>query len=59
MRSTVLDISLKIDGFLDITKIRGALDELFELEDWKQLGARLRMNVSYAASIPAGLPLSY
>jgi hypothetical protein len=59
MRSTVLDISLKIDDFLDITKIRGALDELFELEDWKQLGARLRMNVSYANSIPAGFPLRY
>jgi hypothetical protein len=47
MRGTVLDVSLKIDHYLDIAKIRGALDELFELEDWKQLGARLRLVVSH------------
>jgi hypothetical protein len=47
MRGTVLDVSLKIDDCLDIAKIRGALDELFMLDDWKQLGARLRLVVSY------------
>ncbi|KUL81848.1 hypothetical protein ZTR_09749 [Talaromyces verruculosus] len=43
MRGTVIDISLKIDDCLNITKIRAALDELFKLDDWKQLGARLRV----------------
>lgn len=45
MRGTVLDISLKFDDVLDITKLRGALDKLFESQDWKQLGARIRSNV--------------
>jgi hypothetical protein len=46
MRGTVLDISLKFDDVLDPAKLRGALDSLFTVEGWKQLGARLRMNVS-------------
>lgn len=46
MTGTVLDISLKYDDVLDITRLRGALDKLFERKDWKQLGARLRRNVS-------------
>ncbi|KAJ5493657.1 Transferase [Penicillium fimorum] len=62
MRGTVLDISLKFDDVLDIAKIRDALDDLFEIEGWKQLGARIRMNngkleyhvpASFDASRPA------
>jgi hypothetical protein len=45
MRGTVLDVSLKFDDVLDVSKLRDALDRLLEMEDWRQLGARLRMNV--------------
>jgi hypothetical protein len=45
MRGTVLDVSLKFDDVLDISKLRDGLEKLFEMEDWRQLGARLRMNV--------------
>ncbi|KAJ5388992.1 Transferase [Penicillium cataractarum] len=45
MRGTVIDISLKFDDCLDISKIRAALDELFKLDNWKQVGARLREHV--------------
>ncbi|OQE06333.1 hypothetical protein PENVUL_c018G01431 [Penicillium vulpinum] len=44
MTGTVLDVSLKFDDVLDISKLRGALEQLLEMEDWRQLGARLRMN---------------
>ncbi|KAI2710329.1 hypothetical protein CBS147332_6030 [Penicillium roqueforti] len=44
MRGTVLDISLKFDDVLDTSKLRSALEELLEMKDWRQLGARLRMN---------------
>lgn len=46
IRGTVLDISLVFDDVLDVSKLRGALEQLFDMDDWKQLGARLRMNVS-------------
>jgi hypothetical protein len=45
IRGTVLDISLIFDDVLDISKLHGALEQLFDMDDWKQLGARLRMNV--------------
>ncbi|KAJ5143333.1 uncharacterized protein N7515_002120 [Penicillium bovifimosum] len=44
MRGTVLDISLKFDDVLDITKLRNGLEELINIESWRQLGARLRLN---------------
>ncbi|KAF3018006.1 hypothetical protein E8E15_006283 [Penicillium rubens] len=44
MRGTVLDVSLKFDDVLDVSKLRDALNRLLEMEDWRQLGARLRMN---------------
>ncbi|CAI7650753.1 unnamed protein product [Penicillium glandicola] len=46
MRGTVLDVSLKFDVVLDISKLRGALEQLLEMKDWRQLGARLRMNTN-------------
>jgi hypothetical protein len=45
MRGTVLDVSLKFDDVLDVSELRDALNRLLEMEDWRQLGARLRMNV--------------
>lgn len=45
MRGTVLDVSLKFDDVLDISKLRAGLDQLLEIQDWRHLGARLRMNV--------------
>ncbi|KAJ5787607.1 hypothetical protein N7457_002597 [Penicillium paradoxum] len=44
MTGTVLDVSLKFDNVLDLTKLRAALEQLMEIGDWRQLGARLRMN---------------
>lgn len=46
MRGTVLDIALKFDDVLDTRALRDSLDKLFEIDGWRQLGARLRMNVS-------------
>lgn len=59
MHGMVLDISLKFDDVLDITKLRGALDKLFGMEDWKQLGARLRRNVGNICSDSANLIVWY
>lgn len=46
-RSIVLDLTLRFDDALDGEMLRIALVRLMELGNWRKLGARLRMNVSY------------
>jgi hypothetical protein len=31
---------------MDLSKLRAALQALFEMDGWRKLGARIRMNVS-------------
>jgi hypothetical protein len=52
MRGTVLDISLKFDDVLDFTKLRSGLEELLNVGSWRQLGARLRLNVCVSKMLP-------
>lgn len=42
-RSVLLYITLRFDDFLDPERLRGAMDRLMELGDWRKLGARIRM----------------
>ncbi|KAJ5385115.1 hypothetical protein N7517_003026 [Penicillium concentricum] len=44
MRGTVLDTALIFHDVLDIFKLHTALDQLFSMGNWSQLGARLRLN---------------
>lgn len=47
MRGTVLDTALIFHDVLDISKLHAALDQLYSTGNWRQLGARLRLNVSH------------
>lgn len=44
-RALCVDFSLRFDDVLDVEKLVGALERLFEKPGWRKLGARLRLNV--------------
>lgn len=45
-KNSVAFMSFRINAVLDEEKLRSALDEVFEMDGWRKLGARVRMNVS-------------
>lgn len=45
-RKMRLQVSLCFNDVLDAEKLRGAFARLLEMEGWRKLGARLRLNVS-------------
>lgn len=45
-KNSVAFMSFRINAVLDEVKLRTALEEVFEMEGWRKLGARVRMNVS-------------
>lgn len=48
-RNAVAFMTFRINAVLDAQKLRNALDEVFQLEGWHKLGARIRLNVSLKA----------
>jgi hypothetical protein len=48
IRSICHDFTFRIDDVLDVQKLESALDRLMEVGNWGQLGARLRLRVSYS-----------
>lgn len=47
MRSILLAWTLCFNDVLDANKLQSSLAELFEIGDWRKLGGRLRLDVSY------------
>lgn len=45
-RAIRLQISFCFNDVLDAEKLRGAFARLLEMDGWRKLGARLRLNVS-------------
>ncbi|KAI9926244.1 hypothetical protein ASPWEDRAFT_174973 [Aspergillus wentii DTO 134E9] len=43
-RAICLNLTYRVDGVLDVDKLRASLNRLLEIGDWKKLGARLRKN---------------
>ena len=46
-RSSVAFMTFRFLAILDIKKLRTSLDEVFQLEGWSKLGARIRLDVSH------------
>ena len=40
--------TLRFNAAMDVQKLRDSLQRLFEMEGWRKLGARIRMNVRSA-----------
>jgi hypothetical protein len=38
--------TFRFNAAMDLSKLRAALQALFEMDGWRKLGARIRMNVS-------------
>jgi hypothetical protein len=50
-RAVCLDFTYRFDDVLDTEALRRSLERLLELDGWRTLGARLRMNVCEGNSI--------
>jgi hypothetical protein len=46
LRTLILNFTYRFDDVLDVDKLRTSLERLFEIGDWRKLGARVRLNVS-------------
>lgn len=49
-RHSVAFMTFRINAVLDAQKLRDALDEVFQLEGWHRLGARIRLDVGSDSS---------
>ena len=49
LRNIVIYFFMRVDDGLDAQKIEAALVKLLNRDDWRKLGARLRLNVGYGA----------
>lgn len=45
-RAIIMLFMMKFDDVLDPDKLRFALEKLLSRDDWRKLGARMRLNVS-------------
>lgn len=45
-RSIVLMFMMRFDDVLDPEKLKDSLEKLLSRDDWRKLGARIRLNVS-------------
>lgn len=50
-RSMVVMFMMRFDDVLDPEKLKVSLDKLFSRDDWRKLGARIRLNVSCARAL--------
>nr|BAW27596.1 putative acetyltransferase [Aspergillus stellatus] len=57
MRETVLDVTLLFNDVLDIPSLRDGLDTLYSMGNWRELGARLRLNKN--GSLEYHIPQTY
>lgn len=48
-KALLLDYTYRFDDVLDPLKLKHAFERLLELEGWRKLGGRLRLNVSHGS----------
>lgn len=51
--------TFRFNAAMDLKKLRAALQTLFEMDGWRKLGARIRMNVSGLESRARTLRIIY
>lgn len=49
-RGMLLNWTLRFDDVLDADKLQSSLARLLEIGDWRKLGGRMRLNVSWASA---------
>ena len=46
MQRIVMEFSYRFDDVLDVQKLKSSLERLFEIGEWRSLGARFKKSVS-------------
>jgi hypothetical protein len=47
LRNIVVAWTLRFDDVLDVVKLHDSLSRLLEIDDWRMLGGRLRLKVTF------------
>jgi hypothetical protein len=54
LRTLILNFTYRFDDVLDVDKLRTSLERLYEIGDWRKLGARVRLNVGHQRKLRFG-----